>query len=145
MRPNSSPATVSSPRSGHGRRRAAVHQRRADDLWSGSAHPPGRQSGDRETFRASGFEPEGYTLYAYASIQAIAAAWNAVGTDNAKASDWLKSHDVETVMGKKAWDGKGDLRCPTTWSISGTTRANITSSDRPRPEDALSFDLRIVT
>ncbi len=63
-----------------------------------------------EKFRASGFEPEGYTLYAYASIQAIAAAWNAVGTDNAKASDWLKSHDVETVMGKKAWDGKGDLK-----------------------------------
>lgn len=27
-----------------------------------------------EKFRASGFEPEGYTLYAYASIQAIAAA-----------------------------------------------------------------------
>lgn len=63
-----------------------------------------------EKFRASGFEPEGYTLYAYASIQAIVAAWNAVGTDNAKASDWLKSHDVETVMGKKAWDGKGDLK-----------------------------------
>lgn len=75
-----------------------------------------------EKFRASGFEPEGYTLYAYASIQAIAAARNAVGTDNAKASDWLKSHDVETVMGKKArwqrrplvsdyvvyqWDDKG--------------------------------------
>ena len=92
-----------------------------------------------EKFRASGFEPEGYTLYAYASIQAIAAAWNAVGTDNAKASDWLKSHDVETVMGKKAWDGKGDLKVSDTWSISGTTRANITSSDRPRPEDALSF------
>ena len=63
-----------------------------------------------EKFRASGFEPEGYTLYAYASIQAIAAARNAVGTDNAKASDWLKSHDVETVMGKKARDGKGDLK-----------------------------------
>ena len=62
-----------------------------------------------EKFRASG-EPEGYTLYAYASIQAIAAARNAVGTDNAKASDWLKSHDVETVMGKKARDGKGDLK-----------------------------------
>ncbi|MBF6067233.1 hypothetical protein IE984_25880 [Klebsiella pneumoniae] len=108
-RPNSSPATVSSPRNWSRPPAGAVHQRRADDLWSGSAHPPGRQSGDRK-FRASGFEPEGYTLYAYASIQAIAAAWNAVGIDNAKASDWLKSHDVETVMGKKAWDGKGDLK-----------------------------------
>ena len=44
-----------------------------------------------DKFRASGFEPEGYTLYAYASIQAIAAAYNAAGTDNAKASEWLKT------------------------------------------------------
>ena len=63
-----------------------------------------------DKFRASGFEPEGYTLYAYASIQAIAAAYNAAGTDNAKASEWLKNHSVDTVMGKKAWDGKGDLK-----------------------------------
>jgi branched-chain amino acid transport system substrate-binding protein len=54
-----------------------------------------------EKFRASGFEPEGYTLYAYASIQAIAAAYNAVGADNTKASEWLKNHSVDTVMGKK--------------------------------------------
>ncbi|VFS88976.1 Uncharacterised protein [Raoultella planticola] len=45
--------------------------------------------------------PEGYTLYAYASIQAIAAAYNAVGADNTKASEWLKNHSVDTVMGKK--------------------------------------------
>ncbi len=63
-----------------------------------------------EKFRAGGFEPEGYTLYAYASIQAIAAAYNAVGKDNEKASGWLKSNSVETVMGPKAWDGKGDLK-----------------------------------
>jgi branched-chain amino acid transport system substrate-binding protein len=62
-------------------------------------------------FRASGFEPEGYTLYSYASIQAIAAAFSATGgKDSAKASEWLKSHDVDTVMGKKAWDKKGDLK-----------------------------------
>ncbi|WP_312416100.1 branched-chain amino acid ABC transporter substrate-binding protein [Pseudescherichia sp.] len=63
-----------------------------------------------EKFRASGFEPEGYTLYAYASIQALAAAYNAVGKDNEKASAWLKSNSVDTVMGAKAWDGKGDLK-----------------------------------
>ncbi len=61
-------------------------------------------------FRAAGFEPEGYTLYSYASIQAIAAAYNAVGKDNEKASAWLKSNSVDTVMGPKAWDGKGDLK-----------------------------------
>lgn len=41
-------------------------------------------------------------LYSYVSIQAIAAAFNATGgKDSAKASEWLKSHDVDTVMGKK--------------------------------------------
>jgi len=63
-----------------------------------------------EKFRASGFEPEGYTLYAYASIQAIAAAYNGAGKDNEKASEWLKSNTVDTVMGPKSWDGKGDLK-----------------------------------
>lgn len=63
-----------------------------------------------EKFRAAGFEPEGYTLYSYGSIQAIAAAYNAVGKDNEKASAWLKSNNVDTVMGPKAWDGKGDLK-----------------------------------
>lgn len=64
-----------------------------------------------EKFRAGGFEPEGYTLYAYASLQALAAAFNGAGAnDAAKASEWLKSHPVQTVMGKKEWDGKGDLK-----------------------------------
>ena len=64
-----------------------------------------------EKFRANNFEPEGYTLYSYASIQAIAAAFKATGgADSAKASAWLKANPVETVMGKKAWDSKGDLK-----------------------------------
>jgi len=63
-----------------------------------------------EKFRAGGFEPEGYTLYAYASVQTLAAAYKAAGKDNAKASDWLKANSVDTVMGKKAWDTKGDLK-----------------------------------
>jgi len=63
-----------------------------------------------DKFRKGGFEPEGYTLYAYASIQALAAAYKGAGKDNEKAGEWLKSHDVPTVMGKKAWDGKGDLK-----------------------------------
>jgi len=64
-----------------------------------------------EKFRAGKFEPEGYTLYSYASVQAIAAAFNAVGgSDSAKASAWLKANSVDTVMGKKAWDSKGDLK-----------------------------------
>ncbi|UVE17527.1 branched-chain amino acid ABC transporter substrate-binding protein [Pseudomonas sp. LS44] len=64
-----------------------------------------------DKFRAGGFEPEGYTLYAYASVQTLAAAFNgAKSTDGAKASEWLKAHPVSTVMGKKEFDAKGDLK-----------------------------------
>ncbi|MFB8828781.1 branched-chain amino acid ABC transporter substrate-binding protein [Azotobacter sp. CWF10] len=64
-----------------------------------------------EKLRAGGYEPEGYTLYAYASLQALAAAFNATGgTDGEKAAAWLKSHPVATVMGTKEWDAKGDLK-----------------------------------
>jgi branched-chain amino acid transport system substrate-binding protein len=63
-----------------------------------------------ERFRAAGYEPEGYTLYSYASVQALAAAFNGAGkNDPAQASAWLKSHSVQTVMGTKDWDQKGDL------------------------------------
>lgn len=64
-----------------------------------------------DKFRANGFEPEGYTLYSYASVQALAAAFNGAGSsDSAKASAWLKANPVQTVMGKKEWDAKGDLK-----------------------------------
>ncbi|WP_313514729.1 branched-chain amino acid ABC transporter substrate-binding protein [Pseudomonas sp.] len=64
-----------------------------------------------EKFRANGYEPEGYTLYSYASIQTIAAAFaGAKSTEGAKASAWLKANPVSTVMGKKEFDAKGDLK-----------------------------------
>jgi branched-chain amino acid transport system substrate-binding protein len=61
--------------------------------------------------RAAGFEPEGYTLFSYASMQALAAAFTGAGTtDGDKASQWLKSHPVNTILGSKSWDSKGDLK-----------------------------------
>jgi branched-chain amino acid transport system substrate-binding protein len=64
-----------------------------------------------EKFRKAGFEPEGYTLYAYTAMQAIAAAvQGAKSTDGMKLSAWLKANTVKTVMGDKAWDEKGDLK-----------------------------------
>jgi branched-chain amino acid transport system substrate-binding protein len=64
-----------------------------------------------EGFRKNGYEPEGYTLYAYASLQAVADAMNATKSfDGEKISKWLKSNSVLTVMGEKAWDTKGDLK-----------------------------------
>mgnify|MGYP001064012980 CR=1 FL=1 len=62
-------------------------------------------------FRDKGYEPEGYTLFSYAALQTLAAAYKATGgTDNEKAGAWIKSHPVDTVMGSKEWDEKGDLK-----------------------------------
>ena len=64
-----------------------------------------------ESFRQGKYEPEGYTLYAYATMQAIAQAIQAThATDGQKLAEWLHTHTVETVMGPKAWDAKGDLQ-----------------------------------
>lgn len=64
-----------------------------------------------EQFRKAGVEPEGYTLYAYASVQTLAAAFSgAKSTKGADASKWLKANTVQTVMGPKSWDSKGDLK-----------------------------------
>ncbi len=64
-----------------------------------------------EKFRKAGYEPEGYTLYAYATLQVIAAAMKGSGSDDGeKMAKWLRANSVNTVMGKKAWDKKGDLK-----------------------------------
>lgn len=63
-----------------------------------------------DAFRTAGYEPEGYTLYAYAALQAITAAMNASDHyDGSAYAKWLKAHSVETVLGSKAWDAHGDL------------------------------------
>ncbi|GAB2179190.1 branched-chain amino acid ABC transporter substrate-binding protein [Dongia sp. agr-C8] len=57
------------------------------------------------------YEPEGYTLNAYAAVQVFAAA--AAGTnstDARKMAEWLKANHVQTVIGDLSWDAKGDLK-----------------------------------
>ena len=64
-----------------------------------------------DDFRKKGTEPEGYTLYAYASVQTLAAAFNGAKSNKGEdAAKWLKAHPVKTVMGEKTWDAKGDLK-----------------------------------
>jgi len=65
-----------------------------------------------KAFRDAKYEPEAYTLYAFAAIQSIAAALTANETskDGKKLATWLKANSVQTVMGKKEWDSKGDLK-----------------------------------
>jgi branched-chain amino acid transport system substrate-binding protein len=66
-----------------------------------------------DKFMAEGYNPEGYTLYTYAAIQAFAAAAGKAGSlkvdDLSKA---LKSITVDTVVGPLSWDKKGDVTEP---------------------------------
>ncbi len=66
-----------------------------------------------ETFRAGGYEPEGYTLYTYAAIQVFAQAAARVGsTDVDKLSDDLRKGGFKTVLGDIGFDEKGDVSAP---------------------------------
>ncbi|HEY1383317.1 MAG TPA: branched-chain amino acid ABC transporter substrate-binding protein [Dongiaceae bacterium] len=63
-----------------------------------------------ETFRASNYEPEGYTLSAYAAVQAWAAGAEIAGsTEAAKVAKALHENVIPTVIGDLSWDAKGDL------------------------------------
>jgi branched-chain amino acid transport system substrate-binding protein len=63
-----------------------------------------------ERFRASGFEPEGYTLLTYGVVQVWAQAAEKAGSLELQpmiAS--LRQHQFDTVLGAIDFDGKGDL------------------------------------
>jgi branched-chain amino acid transport system substrate-binding protein len=63
-------------------------------------------------FKAANYDPEGYTLYTYASIQMYAAAATATkGTDSKAIMGWLRAGNVvKTVLGDLALDAKGDVK-----------------------------------
>ncbi len=64
-----------------------------------------------ERFRKGGYEPEGYTLYTYGTIQAWAQAVEKAGTtDSGKVSKVLKNATFDTVLGKIGFDRKGDIK-----------------------------------
>jgi branched-chain amino acid transport system substrate-binding protein len=64
-------------------------------------------------FRAENYEPEAYTLYTYAAVQAWAqAAARAGTTDAAKVGDALRQGTFETALGTIDFDGKGDNSAP---------------------------------
>ena len=63
-----------------------------------------------ERFRASGFEPEGYTLYAYGAVQVWAQAAEKAGSLELEAMiASLRQHQFDTVLGPIDFDEKGDL------------------------------------
>jgi branched-chain amino acid transport system substrate-binding protein len=66
-----------------------------------------------DKFTAEGYNPEGYTLYTYAAIQAFAAAAGKAGSLKVDdLSTALRSMTVDTVVGPLSWDKKGDVTEP---------------------------------
>ena len=65
-----------------------------------------------EEFKAAGYDPEGYTLYEYAAIQAWAQAAAATsGTDGKKIAEWLRAGNTfKTVLGDLSLNEKGDIK-----------------------------------
>jgi branched-chain amino acid transport system substrate-binding protein len=64
-----------------------------------------------ERFEAEGFSPEGYTLYAYAAIQAFAEAARKAGSTGLDALEKaLHEGTYETVLGPITFDDKGDVK-----------------------------------
>lgn len=66
-----------------------------------------------EKFRAAGFEPEAYTLYSYAAMQALVGAANeAKSLDPQTIATTLKAGTYKTALGDMSFDEKGDPKLP---------------------------------
>jgi branched-chain amino acid transport system substrate-binding protein len=81
-------------------------------IFTDHADPRGRAEAAPvvERFRASGFEPEGDTLYAYGAVQAWAQAAETAGSLDLQAMiASLREHQFDTVLGPIDFDEKGDL------------------------------------
>ena len=65
-------------------------------------------------FKAQGFNPEGFTLFSYGVVQAIADGIKKAGSDDPKAvAKALESGEpAPTVMGDVRFDAKGDIKDP---------------------------------
>jgi branched-chain amino acid transport system substrate-binding protein len=61
-------------------------------------------------FRAEGYEPLGYRLYAYAAVQVWAQTVEAAGSlDLGAVIDAMHSRQFDTVLGRIGFDEKGDV------------------------------------
>ena len=64
-----------------------------------------------EKFKAKNIDPEGYTLYTYAAMQVwTQAVTKAKTTDPKKVMETIKAGEWDTVLGKMAFDAKGDIK-----------------------------------
>ena len=78
--------------------------------WAGDPRLNNEATPVVERFRESGFEPEGYTLYAYAAVQVWAQAAEKAGSlDLVAIIASLRENQFETVLGLVDFDEKGDV------------------------------------
>jgi branched-chain amino acid transport system substrate-binding protein len=64
-----------------------------------------------EKFKARNIDAGGFTLYTYAAFQVWAQAAQKIGsTDPKKVDDAIKAGEWDTVLGKRTFDAKGDVR-----------------------------------
>ena len=64
-------------------------------------------------FKAGGYDPEGYTLYTYAAIQAYVDAVKKAGSTDVEAvATALRDGSYETVLGTLGFNEKGDVKEP---------------------------------
>ena len=63
--------------------------------------------------RKSGYQPEGYTFYTYAAVQALVEGIrNAGGTDPLRVAAAMRATPAKTVLGPLSFDAKGDVVGP---------------------------------
>jgi branched-chain amino acid transport system substrate-binding protein len=68
-------------------------------------------------FHVQGYEPLGYTLYAYAAVQVWAQAVETAGSlDLAAVTGVMHSRQFDTVLGRIGFDAKGDVTGFDPWS-----------------------------
>ncbi|MGI6851597.1 ABC transporter substrate-binding protein [Mesorhizobium sp. 1B3] len=74
------------------------------------ARPEAKAAVDK--IKATGFVPEGFTLFAYATIQAFAQGIERAGSDDpaAVAAALKNGEPIETVIGPIVFDEKGDIK-----------------------------------
>jgi branched-chain amino acid transport system substrate-binding protein len=66
-----------------------------------------------KNLRATGFDPEGITLYTYAAVQIVAEAIHRAGhTDTSKVADIMHHDEFSTVLGPVSLNAKGDVTKP---------------------------------
>jgi branched-chain amino acid transport system substrate-binding protein len=67
-----------------------------------------------EKFKKMGYDPRGYTLYAYAAMQTWAQAVQKIGSDDPTevANNLHKAGELNTVIGNVSFDERGEIRNP---------------------------------